>query len=411
MTDNIIIGQSGGPTAVINASLAGIYSAALKNGKGGVFGMLNGVQGLLESRYIDLKPHIKSDLDIELLKRTPASFLGSCRYKLPDAAHAPEIYERIFAVLNELHIRYFIYIGGNDSMDTVCKLSDYAKINGLQINFIGVPKTVDNDLPITDHTPGYGSAAKFVATVTKEIIRDTENYDIKNVTVIETMGRHAGWLAAAAALAKGWDCEGADMILLPETDFCKELFLDRVSELIKKKKRVTIVASEGIKTADGRYICDVAGAAAASDAFGHKALGGAAAVLSYAVSRAFGAKTRAVELSVLQRSASHCAAGVDIGEAFRAGECAVNAAFEGSSGKVVIFDRVCDNPYSIDYRLTDVQNMANLEKKVPFEWISGDGTYVSDDSIDYIRPLIQGDSDQAGQVMEAGLPRHLILKG
>ena len=254
---NVIVGQSGGPTAVINSSLAGVFKTAKDRGARKVYGMLHGIQGLLQERYVDLEEHIKSDLDIELLKRTPSAYLGSCRFKLPEICDDREIYDKIFSILDKLEVEYFFYIGGNDSMDTIKKLSDYSLLNGSKIRFMGVPKTIDNDLAATDHTPGYGSAAKYIGAITKEVIRDGLVYDQQNVTILEIMGRNAGWLTGAAALAKGEDCEGPDMLFLPEVTFDVDSFMKKVEELHKKKASVVVAVSEGVKLADGRYVCEL----------------------------------------------------------------------------------------------------------------------------------------------------------
>ena len=257
---NVIVGQSGGPTAVINSSLAGVFKTAKDRGARKVYGMLHGIQGLLQERYVDLEEHIKSDLDIELLKRTPSAYLGSCRFKLPEICDDREIYDKIFSILDKLEVEYFFYIGGNDSMDTIKKLSDYSLLNGSKIRFMGVPKTIDNDLAATDHTPGYGSAAKYIGAITKEVIRDGLVYDQQNVTILEIMGRNAGWLTGAAALAKGEDCEGPDMLFLPEVTFDVDSFMKKVEELHKKKASVVVAVSEGVKLADGRYVCELTAA-------------------------------------------------------------------------------------------------------------------------------------------------------
>ena len=274
MRGNVIVGQSGGPTAVINSSLAGVYKTAIDRGAKKVYGMLHGVQGLLEERVVDMSEHIKSDLDIDLLKRTPSSFLGSCRYKLPEIKDGTELYDKIFRILEKLEIEYFFYIGGNDSMDTIKKLSDYALLNGSQIRFMGVPKTIDNDLAVTDHTPGFGSAAKYIASITKEVIRDGLVYDQEQVTLLEIMGRNAGWLTGAAALATGEDCEGPDMLFLPEITFDVDHFMKKVTDLQKVKKSVVVAISEGVKVADGRYVCELTDNIDYVDAFGHKQLTG-----------------------------------------------------------------------------------------------------------------------------------------
>ncbi|MCD8369716.1 MAG: 6-phosphofructokinase, partial [Clostridiales bacterium] len=382
---NVIVGQSGGPTAVINSSLAGVYKTARDRGAKKVYGMLHGIQGLLQERVVDLSEHIRSDLDIDLLKRTPSSYLGSCRYKLPEIEGNAEVYDKIFAILDKLEIEFFFYIGGNDSMDTIKKLSDYSQINGSKIKFMGVPKTIDNDLAVTDHTPGFGSAAKYIASITKEIIRDGLVYDQQNVTIIEIMGRNAGWLTGAAALATGEDCEGPDMLFLPEITFDVDSFMKKVAELHKVKKSVVVAVSEGVKVADGRYVCELFDNIDFVDAFGHKQLTGTARYLAQKISSEVGCKTRAIEFNSLQRCASHIVGRVDITEAFNVGGAAVKAAFEGESGKMIILKRVSDDPYMCVTDIYDVHMIANVEKKVPRDWINEAGDYVTEDYIDYVR--------------------------
>ena len=276
MKKNVIVGQSGGPTAVINASLAGVYKTAKDMGADTIYGMRYGIQGLLEKKIVDLGEKIRNDMDVELLKRTPASFLGSCRYKLPEISEDKAIYEKIFAILEELEIMAFFYIGGNDSMDTIKKLSDYAETVGNPIRFIGVPKTIDNDLEGTDHTPGYGSAAKYIGTSMKEIIRDSFclEYEKGVVSIVEIMGRNAGWLTGSTALSQGEDCEGPDLIYLPEVPFDIDAFLSKIKDLLKEKKSIIVAVSEGIKLPDGRYVCELSGGGDYVDAFGHKQLTG-----------------------------------------------------------------------------------------------------------------------------------------
>ena len=404
---NVIVGQSGGPTAVINSSLVGVYKTAKDRGAKIVYGMLHGIQGLLENRVVDLSEHIKSDLDIELLKRTPSSYLGSCRYKLPEIHEDQEIYRKIFKILEDMEIEYFFYIGGNDSMDTIKKLSDYSILNGSRIRFMGVPKTIDNDLAATDHTPGYGSAAKYIGSITKEVIRDGLVYDQQNVTLIEIMGRNAGWLTGAAALAKCEDCEGPDMIFLPEIAFDIEEFMKKVAELHKRKKSVVAAISEGIRVEDGRYVCELTENVDYVDAFGHRQLTGAARYLAGRIARETGCKTRAIEFSSLQRCASHMVSRVDITEAYQVGGAAVKAAFEGETGKMVILKRISDDPYICVTDIYDVHKIANIEKKVPREWINEAGDYVTEEFISYIRPLIQA---ELTPIMADGLPRHLYCK-
>ena len=406
MKGNVIVGQSGGPTAAINSSLAGVYRTAKDRGAQKVYGMLNGIQGLLQERYIDLSDYIKSDLDSELLKRTPAAFLGSCRFKLPEIHEDKEVYEKIFAILEKHNIEAFIYIGGNDSMDTIKKLSDYAIVTGHPTRFIGCPKTIDNDLALTDHTPGYGSAAKYIGTSVKEIIRDSFCLEYKNglVSIVEIMGRNAGWLTGAAALAKGEDCPGPDLIYLPELTFDIEAFGNKVKDLLSQKPAVVVAVSEGIRLADGRYVCELGQSTDFVDAFGHKQLSGTANYLASYIAGEIGCKTRAIELSTLQRSASHCASRIDILEASQVGGAAVKAADEGDSGKMVVLNRISDDPYQCGTEVKDVHKIANDEKLVPREWVNEEGTYVTDEFVNYVRPLIQGD---VSPLMVDGIPRHL----
>lgn len=405
---NVIVGQSGGPTAVINSSLAGVYKTARDRGAGKVYGMRYGIEGLLEEKVVDLSGHIKSDLDIELLKRTPSAFLGSCRYKLPEYSDKPEVYERIFEILNKLEIEYFFYIGGNDSMDTIKKLYDYGNTINSNIHFVGVPKTIDNDLAVTDHTPGYGSAAKYIGAITKEIIRDSLVYDMESVTILEIMGRNAGWLTGAASLAASEDCEGPDMIILPEVDFDTEVFLEKTAKLQEKKKSVVIAVSEGIHLADGTYVCELTDNVSQIDGFGHRRiLNGAASYLSNKVASVIGCKSRAIEVNTLQRCAAHLSSRVDITEAFQVGGAAVKEAFEGASGMMVTLKRVSDDPYICVTGIADVHGIANIEKKVPGEWIKETADYVTPEFISYIRPLIQA---ELTPIMTNGLPRHLTLK-
>lgn len=406
MKGNVIVGQSGGPTAAINSSLAGVYRTAKDRGAKKVYGMLHGIQGLLKERYIDLSEHITNELDVELLKRTPAAYLGSCRYKLPEIHENRDVYEKIFEILNKLEIEAFIYIGGNDSMDTIKKLSDYAIVTGQPTRFVGCPKTIDNDLALTDHTPGYGSAAKYIGTSVKEIIRDgfCLEYEKGVVTIVEIMGRNAGWLTGAAALAKGEDCPGPDLIYLPELAFDLEKFSTKIKKLMEKKMSVVVAVSEGIKLEDGRYVCELGTGVDFVDAFGHKQLTGTASYLANFVAGEVGCKTRAIELSTLQRAASHLASRVDILEAYQVGGAAVKAADEGYSGKMVVIERFSDDPYQSGTEVKDVHKIANGEKLVPRNWVNKEGTYVTEEFITYVKPLIQGD---VSPVMVDGIPRHL----
>lgn len=403
---NAIVGQSGGPTSVINASLAGVYKTSKDYGVKKVYGMRHGIEGLLREHYIDMDDCIKDDLDIELLKRTPSSFLGTCRYKLPEIGENDEIYEKIFAILKKLEIGHFFYIGGNDSMDTIKKLSDYARMVGSDITFIGVPKTIDNDLAVTDHTPGYGSAAKYIGSAMKEIIRDAKTYDTRSVAIVEIMGRNAGWLTAAAALSKAEDCSGPELIYLPEVEFDHNDFLKRVDELIKEKGSIVVAVSEGIKTSDGVYVCEANKQKTVEDVFGHKMLGGTALYLADFLGAQLGVKSRGIVFSTLQRCASHLVSRRDITEAYAAGENAVIAAMNGETAKMVIFKRISNKPYYMQTDVYDIDKIANLEKCVPREWITDDGTYVTNEFKEYALPLIIG---ELAPFMVDGLPRHLHL--
>ena len=407
MGKNAIVGQSGGPTSVINASLAGVFESCKSRGADIVYGMCNGVAGLLEERVVDLSTLLTDDLDIELLKRTPSSFLGSCRYKLPDWHTDEAVYKKLFAILEKLDIGYFFYIGGNDSMDTIGKLAEYGECIQSDIRFMGVPKTIDNDLMVTDHTPGYGSAAKYIATILKEVIRDSSVYDIRSVTVAEIMGRHAGWLAGAACLAGGDDSDGPDLILLPEVPFDQDKFLARVDELQRVKSNVIIAASEGVKTADGTYLCDLVSTAGQLDAFGHKAiLSGTSRYLSDLIHDKLNCKSRAIEFSTLQRCASHLASRTDVNEAYAVGGAAAAAAFAGETGKMISLKRISNYPYQCITEAVDVQQVANLEKKVPLDWITPDGMQVTAAFEEYARPLIL---DEVTPVYVNGTPRHIRL--
>ena len=404
---NVVVGQSGGPTTVINASLAGVYQAAVQAGVNKVYGMQNGISGFLQEKLILLNDLLDSEEKIALLKRTPACYLGSCRHKLKSAEVSQAEYEKIFEVLKKYEIDCFLYIGGNDSMDTVAKLSAYGKKIGSSVRFVGVPKTIDNDLTETDHTPGYGSAAKFVATTIKEIVRDCAIYDLKAVTIVEIMGRNAGWLTAAAALAKGEDCEGADMIFLPETPFTLEDFLAKISARLTQKKNLVIAVSEGVKLPDGRYVCELSAGDSGEDVFGHKQLTGTALFLANVCAKELGVKTRAIELSTLQRCAGHIASLTDIDEAFEAGAAAVKAAMSGATGVASILVRAGENPYVCKTDVADVMKIANAEKCVPVEWIDTVNADMLPPFIEYARPLIQG---ELTPYYNNGLPTHLIYK-
>ena len=408
MKGNVIVGQSGGPTAVINSSLAGVYKNAMERGYNKVYGMRYGIQGFIDEQYIDMSDYVKNELDLELLKRTPSAFLGTCRYKLPEIHQDKAVYERIFALLDKMDIEVFIYIGGNDSMDTIKKLSDYALLTGAKQKFVGCPKTIDNDLAITDHTPGFGSAAKYIAASTKEIIRDALgfSYKKKNVTIIEIMGRNAGWLVGASALSKGEDCDGPDLIYLPEVPFDLDNFVAKVDSLLQKKDVVVVAVSEGIRTAEGKYICEFTAGSESKDAFGHIQMTGTAAFLANLINQKLGCKTRGVEFSTLQRAAAHLASKVDVDEAYMVGGATIKAADEGSTGVMAVIDRVSDDPYQSATGVYDVHRIANDEKVVPRNWINEEGDGVTEEFIEYVRPLIQG---HYNPMMVDGLPRHLVM--
>jgi len=405
MSNNVIVGQSGGPTSVINASLAGVFAQAKASNLGIIYGMRNGIKGFLERRNIDMSQYVKNKVDLELLKRTPSSFLGSCRYKLPNADENPEVYRQIFEILNEMGIGYFFYIGGNDSMDTIMKLSQYGEKVGSSIRFMGVPKTIDNDLAVTDHSPGFGSAAKYIACTIKEMILDARVYNNSAVTIVEVMGRNTGWLAGSAALARGDDSPGPDLIFLPEITFNVNSFLDKVAKLTADHPP-TIVVSEGIKMSDGRYVNEVAAENNTVDAFGHKQLSGTASYLSQEVHRNLGVKTRAIEFATIQRCAAHLQSLTDVTEAFAVGADAVKAAKEGSTNQVVIIQRLSTEPYAFATNSIDIAKMANIEKKVPMEWVNESRDGVTREFLDYARPMIQG---EVSPYYADGMPRHIRL--
>ncbi|MDE6952173.1 MAG: 6-phosphofructokinase [Lachnospiraceae bacterium] len=408
MKGNVVVGQSGGPTAVINSSVAGVYAAAKKLGVNKVFGMVHGIEGFLQDRICDLDEYLADEAGIELLKRTPSAFLGSCRFKMPKIEGHEDVYEKVFEIMEKHDIECLFYCGGNDSMDTVKMLSDYAAAHGKNQRFVGVPKTIDNDLPITDHCPGYGSAAKYIATSMKEIIRDNASFGAQKPTIciVEIMGRNAGWLTAAAALSRGSDCEGPDAIYLPEKVFDMDAFMAKVKELAATKSSVVIAVSEGVHIADGRYVCEL-GKEVAVDAFGHKQMSGTAVMLADKIAAETGLKTRAIEFSTLQRAATHLASLTDINEAFQVGHDAVVAANEGKTGMMITLDRNGDDPYQCGTSAYDIHAIANVERKVPDEWITADGTDLTEDYVNYARPLIMG---ELMPLYVNGTPRHLVRK-
>ncbi len=406
---NIVIGQSGGPTAVINASVAGAYIAGKKLGAAKVYGMVNGIQGFLKENLLDLDEYLADEEGVELLKRTPAAFLGTCRYKLPVPAGHEDIYEQVFAVMDKYEIGTMLYIGGNDSMDTVKMLSDYAKEHGKTQRFVGIPKTIDNDLPVTDHCPGFGSAAKYIATSLKEIIRDNEAYEGKTkLILVEIMGRHAGWLTGAAGLAKGADCTGVDAIYLPERVFDIDTFVTKIETLATQKSSIVIAVSEGVKLADGRFVSEYSAESTDVDVFGHKQVAGSCATLANIVEKRTGIKARVIEPSLLQRAATHIASLTDINEAFAAGYAGVKAAVEkAQTGVMITLNRLSDTPYMCGTDVYDIHAIANQEKMVPQHFISDDGSQITEDFLNYLRPLIQG---ELYPIFKDGLPAHLVRK-
>lgn len=401
MTKNVIVGQSGGPTAVINASLYGVVSEALsKKGEiGTVYGMVNGIEGFLNEQLMDMKP-LKTSGELDLMKTTPGSYLGSCRYKLPEDL-TDEVYTKLFEKFAEYGIGYFFYIGGNDSMDTVSKLSHYAQKNGSGVQFIGIPKTIDNDLVYTDHTPGYGSAAKFVAATVREIVLDTLVYDHKkSVTIVEIMGRHTGWLTAASVLARKFEGDNPVLIYLPEVTFDRGEFINTVSKALETVPNLVVCVSEGLKNDKGRFICEFAQDTGV-DTFGHKILTGCGKYLEHLVREKLKVKVRSVELNVSQRCSSAMLSGTDYREAVISGAYGVKAALNGKSGHMVTLRRRPEYPYRVEYGTEDVNLICNREKTVPTEWIINHGSDISRAFAEYALPLIQG---QVKVPLENGLP-------
>lgn len=405
---NLVIGQSGGPTAVINSSLAGAIDCAFSDQRiDTVYGMLNGVEGLLENNIINLSNMFKSlPSQLNRLKLTPAMFLGSCRYKLSGCELEME---RIISILKKYDIEYFVYIGGNDSMDTVKKLADYTVKKGINIKVVGVPKTIDNDLNGTDHSPGFGSAAKYIASCVREVAYDTGMYNVKSVHIIEVMGRNAGWLTAASALARQEDMCAPHLIYLPEVPFSVGRFLSDIKAKLELYNSVIAVVGEGIKDSQGNYI---SARYDETDKFGHAKLIGAGDYLKSVVEKEIGCKVRSLVPGVIQRSAGHITSLTDVVEAYNLGIVAVNAAVQGKSGVCSGIRRISTKPYSIEYILEDVTVVANTEKKVPRRWINKEGNDITQEMVDYIRPLIEGEVQVP---YRNGLPdyidiRHLDVK-
>ena len=385
---NLIVGQSGGPTAVINSSLYGVVSEGLRHPEQiqHIYGMVNGIEGFLAGTVLDFATALPGSK----LKTTPGAYLGSCRYKLPESLEDP-IYPRLFQKFREMNIGWFFYIGGNDSMDTVSKLSRYAAQTGSDIRIIGEPKTIDNDLVHTDHTPGFGSAARYVASTVREITIDANVYEKKSVTIVEIMGRHAGWLTAASALARKYKGDNPLLIYLPETTFDQEAFLKAVEKSFEKNCNVIVCVSEGIHDAEGTFICEYE-SSVGIDTFGHKMLAGCGKYLENLVRSRLGVKARSVELNVSQRCSVSMMSATDQMEAVTAGNFGVQAALNGETGKMVSFLRETgtDGSYSMKCSLEDVNAICNEEKTVPADWITADGSDVTQDFLDYAAPLIQG---------------------
>ena len=398
-----IIGQSGGPTSVINASAYGVIRTALDNPNiTAVYGAAHGIKGVLNDRLYDMSQEDAHEL--ELLLNTPSSELGSCRYKIADPDVDDTDYKRILEIFKKYDVRYFFYNGGNDSMDTCSKVSRFMAKSGYECRVMGVPKTIDNDLFGTDHCPGFASAAKYIATSCAEVYKDARVYDTGMVTIIEIMGRHAGWLTAAASLAGVVGC-APDLIYVPEVDFDMDKFLADVTSIYEKNGNCIVAVSEGIHYADGSFVSEAK--TSATDGFGHAQLGGLAALLANIVKERTGAKVRGIELSLLQRCGAHLASQTDIQESFLAGKTAVEAAVAGETDKMVGFECSRENGYECKTKLFNLSEVANFEKKVPLEWINEAGNGINQGFIDYALPLIQGENTRA---TEYGLPRFARLK-
>ncbi len=404
-----VVGQSGGPTAAINATLAGVIRGAIDAKKQGIidtlYGMRNGIEGFLNDNMVNLTEMFSSEEDIKTLELTPAAALGSCRKKMKKPQDDPETYERLFEIFKKYNIRYFFYIGGNDSMDTVLKLSEYAREHDYEMRVVGVPKTVDNDLMVTDHTPGFGSAAKYVAVTTKEILRDVSVYTTKAVTIVEIMGRDAGWLTAASALADRCGGGGPDLIYLPESVFDPEAFLADIRRIQAEHPAVLVAISEGIRFADGRYVGEGLGGRKI-DAFGHVALSGAGRVLENLVKERLGCKVRSIELNLPQRCGAHLASLTDITESVGVGKAAIAAAISGKTAVMMTINRNDGEEYSVYYGSADIAGIANGVKGVPTEYINAEGNGVTEECISYLAPLIVG---EVHPVYENGLPKHFVI--
>ena len=406
--NNILVAQSGGPTAAINATLAGVIREAKKRSEiDRIYGAFHGVAGILADEIVALDDTFQSEETLELLEKTPAAALGSCRLKLKAAEEHADQYGKIIEIFRKYEIHYFVYIGGNDSMDTVLQLSKYCAENGIDdICVVGAPKTIDNDLCGIDHCPGFGSAAKYIASVCVELEREIDVYDVPNVIIVEMMGRHAGWLTAAAALAKEQSSEVPYLIYLEEVVFDTGKFLADVREALACSNRVIVAVSEGIHDADGRFICESCESDQETDAFGHKQLAGTGRVLAGLVKNEIGCKVRAIEPNLMQRCAAHILSRTDIEESKKLGQMAVSLCIDQRPGMMASLKRVSDDPYEVCYTAVPIGEVANREKKVPREWITESGNGVTEEMINYLRPLVQGELICE---YENGIPKFLVI--
>lgn len=407
---NAVVGQSGGPTAAINATLSGVIRGALgAECIETVYGMRNGIEGLMREDLVDLGKIFEGGNGLDVLEQTPAAALGSCRKKLPaptsDKPEDKEFYKKLFDILSKWNIKYFFYIGGNDSMDTVAKMTAYAEANGIEMRIMGVPKTIDNDLALTDHTPGFGSAAKYIATTVSEIIRDCSVYTVRAVTVVEIMGRDAGWLTASSAIGRIVNGTAPDYVYLPERDFDMQSFFADIEKAFEKHPNVVIAVSEGLRFADGRYVGEGT-QSGSTDVFGHKYLAGTGKALELAIKEHFGCKVRSVELNLPQRCAGHLLSATDINESRTIGRSAVEAAVSGVSGEVMVFVRGEGDEYACTVEHKSVMGIANETRYVPDEFITEGANNVTDDCCRYLLPLIAG---EINVVFENGLPKHTVL--
>ena len=404
---NAVVGQSGGPTAAINATLAGVIRGAKEHSDviPVLYGMRNGVEGLLQERLVDLTAFFDTEEKIVALEHTPAAALGSCRKKLPKPGENDAVFEKLLEIFKKNNIRYFFYIGGNDSMDTVAKLSAYTKEHDYEMCIMGVPKTIDNDLVVTDHTPGFGSAAKYITVTLQEIIRDCAVYTTPAVTIVEIMGRDAGWLTAAAGISRVVNGIAPDLIYLPERAFNKAEFFEDVRAALEKHPNVVIAVSEGIRFADGTYVCEGFGVASV-DVFGHKQLSGTGKALEYAVKQEIGCKVRSVELNISQRCGAHVASATDLAESVMVGKGAVKAATEGVTREMMTILREPGEEYHVTIGHSDVSEIANQIKAVPAEFINERGNNVTDECARYLLPLIAG---EAAPAYKNGVPEFLVI--